>query len=206
MTGIDPRRPAGPAILAVIVGLGVTGCSTKHPSPITEASGRVVQPLADLPYWRVEGRLGVKSSQGGINANLFWEHDGHQDRVRISGPFSQGAVSIILQPDLILINEGNGRVETARDPEEALKNRLGFDVPVMSLRYWMLGIPAPDRAEPATRTGAPGDAGFTQRGWSLKYENFTRLEGQEVPQKISLQGQDARLKLVIDNWAGNKTQ
>jgi outer membrane lipoprotein LolB len=154
-----------------------------------------------LPYWKAEGRLGVKSPQGAWNANLFWEHENSQDRLRVSGPFSQGVVSIILQKDLIYINEGNGKIETTRDPSESIKRRLGFEVPVESLRFWMMGLPAPDEdyLQPVENQDS-ARRGFTQRGWSLAFEQFVPLAGESVPQRILLQGNQVRLKLIIDSW------
>ena len=63
---------------------------------------------SSIRSWSMDGRIGVQSSEGAWQANLYWEHDPAQDRLRISGPLNQGLVSIVVQKDLIYVNEGEG--------------------------------------------------------------------------------------------------
>ena len=188
-------------LLCVVALSAISGCATSPKLSLPSGDGQAAQSrLYDLPYWKAEGRLGVKASEGAWNANLFWEHEKAQDRVRISGPFNQGGVSIILQDDLIYINEGNGVTELAHDPRASLKRRLGFEVPVESLRYWMLGLPAPDDAAILAAAGGSASRGFVQQGWTMSFERFEPFAGGEVPKKISLTGNRVKLKLIIDSW------
>lgn len=186
--------------IALIAHLVLTGCSLPGTSITARPNSAGDQSLYDLHYWRSEGRLGIKTAKGGSNANLFWEHDGNQDRVRISGPFSQGAVSIILQNDLIYINEGNGVTETSPQPEEALRRRLGLNIPVTSLRFWMMGLPSPAGDVIGLHRAADGTRGFTQDGWSVICDSFIPFGQGLVPRKVTVQGKGIKLKLLIDNW------
>ena len=180
----------------------VGACAVRFPVMIGE---KPVQPVTadcrvcEVEVWTLEGRVAVQSGQDGWSANLHWEHDHAQDRVRISGPFSQGAVSIVLQDDLIYINEGNGKTEVSRDPDSALRERVGFPVPLRSLRYWLLGVPA-RRQESAVTTGE----GFVQQGWTLSYSGAYQADGFSLPARTVANNEHARLKLVVDSWAVGK--
>lgn len=174
------------------------GCSLFREPAVTP--GGALSPNS-LKAWRLEGRIGVKTPAEGWTANLFWEHDGRQDRLRISGPFSQGMVSIIVQDDLIHINEGNGVEQTSRDPDTLLRERLGFAVPLRSLRYWVTGVPAPDADYVEEQDAAGAVRRFRQQGWTLAYEKFTRVGTMLLPQKASINGHDVRLKLIADDWS-----
>lgn len=158
------------------------------------------QSLYRLSAWRLEGRIGAKMGGEGWNANLFWEHEGGQERLRLSGPFNQGALSIIVQGDLVYVNEGNGRATTAHDPDEWLRQRLGFAVPLRSLRYWVLGLPAPDVEYTAELDASGGLRGFKQQAWSLVFDGFEAVDQFALPKKISIRGDDAVLKLIADEW------
>lgn len=155
---------------------------------------------SEIKVWKLEGRIAVKTQDDGWTANLVWEHDPLQDRLRISGPFSQGLLSIVVQDDLIHVNEGNGVEQTSREPDALLRERLGFSVPLRSLRYWVTGVPAPD----TEYAQLPGEAGvisrFSQQGWNLAYEKFSRVGGYHLPQKATINGHDVRLKLIADDW------
>lgn len=179
----------------MIILLSLGGCSLFRPA---EGPGEALPP-GILKSWTLEGRIGVKTPKEGWTANLVWEHEAHQDRLRISGPFSQGMVSIVVQDDLIHINEGNGVEQTSREPDALLKERLGFSVPLRSLRYWVTGVPAPD-AEYREEQGAGAARRFSQQGWMLAYEKFAPVKGLLLPQKATINGHDVRLKLIADEW------
>lgn len=183
--------------LAVAV-VGTTGCTWLSKQPLAPNAPAAQQKLYGLASWRLEGRVGVQTRKDAWQANLFWEHEGHQDRLRISGPFSQGAVSIILQDDLIYINEGNGVVESSRNPDAMLKARLGFAVPLSSLRYWVLGVPSPEAQHTVERDSS--GTGFRQSGWLLRFDRFVNVRDLVLPKKMMIQGDEVKLKLFADEW------
>lgn len=185
-------------LLAVIT--GSSGCALLRKEPGLPGVSEAQQKIYGLSSWRLEGRIGVQTPKDAWHANLFWEHDRHQDRLRISGPLSQGMVSIILQDDLIYINEGNGVVESSRDPDVMLQERLGFAVPLANLRYWVMGVPAPATAYLAERDKAGDARGFRQSGWRLWFERFITVRDLVLPQKMMIQGNEVKLKLIADEW------
>lgn len=187
----------GLLLAAVLVLPGCALVRTERPAPALTSSQ---QRLYQLNSWHLDGRIGVQTPQDGWSANLSWDHEGRQDRLRVSGPFSQGMVSIVLQDDLIYINEGDGTVATSRDPDALLKARLGFAVPLASLRYWVLGLPAPGQDEQAAADEHGGAKGFRQQGWVLAFEQFTQVRGLSLPQKMTIRGHEVKLKLIADEW------
>lgn len=178
--------------------LGLTGCATFH----GEGEG---QPSANAPdqltVWSMEGRIGVHAAKDSWQADLNWSHDARQDRLRLSGPLSQGLVSIILQRDLIYINEGDGVEHLARDPEATLKARLGFSVPLKSLRCWILGIPNAEEPWQALVSGPSG--AFTQQGWRIVPSNLMAVGGYSLPGRLLVEGAGVRLKIIMDQWNPN---
>lgn len=183
-------------VICVLLTLWLSGCSWFRPAPEPEGG---VSP-AEIPVWKLEGRIAVKTADDGWTANLIWEHDARQDRLRISGPFSQGLVSIVVQDDLIHINEGKGVEQTSREPDALLRERLGFAVPLRSLRYWVTGVPAPGSESVPGPSGGVEVRGFSQQGWALAYEKFTQVGRYQLPQKATIVGHEVRLKLIADDW------
>jgi outer membrane lipoprotein LolB len=181
----------------------MSACATGPtvPAAVESVSGGACS-ICALEVWTLDGRVAVQTGQEGWNANLHWEHDRLQDRVRIFGPFSQGAVSVVLQGNLIYINEGNGNTELSHDPDSALRERVGFPVPLRSLRYWLLGVPA-QKTESDAAAAVAGD-GFVQQGWTLSYSGAYRADGFTVPARMVANSEHARLKLVVDSWAVGK--
>jgi outer membrane lipoprotein LolB len=183
-------------LLALLTGCAPFQAKTVRPLP----SGDVRQALYELKSWRMEGRIGVQTSEDAWQANLFWEHEPAQDRLRVSGPLSQGMVSIVVQKDLIYINEGNGITHASRDPDAMLQERLGFAVPLASLRYWMLGVPDPEQTSTPLPAGEGFLSGFEQAGWVIRVERSRDIENLMLPQKLLVQGRGVKLKIIGDNW------
>jgi len=184
----------------LLIASSLTGCAPFMGWAVAPRLTEVQRQLYSVNAWKLEGRIAVKAGDEGWNANLFWEHEGGQDRLRIYGPFSQGAVSIIVQSDLVYINEGNGVVTRSSDPDDLLKKKLGFAVPLRSLRYWVLGLPAPDIDYQAKVDAEGGFTGFEQQAWVLGFENFEKVANFIMPQKITILGNVVRLKLVVDEF------
>jgi outer membrane lipoprotein LolB len=185
------------ALVAAVVLAGCAGTRPVSPEARTSAASRA---LYDLKAWSMEGRIGVQTGDDAWQANLFWDHDAAQDRLRISGPLSQGVVSIVVQKDLIYVNEGNGRTQLSRDPDAMLRERLGFAVPLASLRYWILGVPDPGPAYSPMPGGEGAESVFRQLGWEVRLEQSQPVGPRSLPQKLRVRGSGVTLKIVADDW------
>lgn len=185
------------AIMAII--LGLQGCAEmqSRPAAVSGDSAR----LAGLQRWKLEGRIAVQTPDDAWQANLAWEHEGRQDRLQVSGPLNQGAASIVLQDDLILIDEGGGKESISRDPDALLKEKLGFSIPLQNLRYWILGVSAPGDASNEMELYPEGRLKhLRQAEWSLDYERYHDWDRFVLPQKVLIQGRSLKLKLFVDEW------
>ncbi|CAI8729181.1 lipoprotein insertase outer membrane protein LolB [Methylococcus capsulatus] len=191
-------RLAAVSLTVLAAATSLQGCG---PAPVRSGMPGSVR-LAGLERWRLEGRVAVQTADDAWQASLSWDHDGRQDRLRISGPLNQGTVSIVLQDDLILVNEGSGNESISRDPEGLLKEKLGFSIPLPSLRYWVLGVAAPGNAGEEMEFYPDGRLKhFKQAEWSLDYERYRDWDQFTLPQKVSIQGRSLKLKLFADEWS-----
>ena len=157
-------------------------------------------PVESIKSWQMDGRIGVQAQSSAWQANLVWDHEESQDRLRISGPLSQGAISIIVQKDLIYLNEGNGKTELSKDPQSLLRSRLGFSVPLSSLRYWIMGVPDPSLPSRSVTGAVSSEHGFEQSGWVVLAGPDEIVGGWRLPQKLAINGAGVRLKILADNW------
>ena len=155
------------------------------------------QHIYSLTYWEFSGRIALQNHENSWSANIEWVHEPEQDQLFLSGPFGQGAVRIILQPKSILIDYGDGRVESSEHVNEFIFRQLGFFVPALALRYWVLGLTAPDA------THIDIDDGFSQFDWDVHYQHFIPINGELMPRKIKVIKGDEKLKLIIDHWVLN---
>ena len=82
-----------------------------------------------------------------------------------------------------------------------LTNRLGFDPPIDSLRYWVLGVPEPGHPAQESLDSQQRLATLEQDGWQILYTDYMSVSGEWLPAKLTLQRLGVRLRLVVDGWS-----
>lgn len=151
--------------------------------------------LYELTQWAFDGRLAVTGHNDSWSANISWEHVQGEERIKLSGPLGQGALSIRLLGDFVILDRGNGKVESSMQPEEFINQQLGLFVPVHSLRYWVIGLPEPSRKFEETSHG------FKQAGWHSEYKEMQRISNETImPHKMTVMNDQVKLKLIVDHW------
>ena len=68
------------------------------------------------------------------------------------------------------------------------------------LRYWVLGVPAPwaPFEETAGVGGLPER--LVQQGWSVSFERYRPVDGQQLPSRITAEAAGTRVKLAVVRW------
>jgi outer membrane lipoprotein LolB len=186
--------------LLLIVTLAMAGCATLAPpaGPVDWDQRR--QELLGLDHWRMTGRVAVTVDGEGASASIDWRQSGDTADLAVSGPLGVGALRAVLDGSGLLLEDGSGaRVEGA-DAERLLAERLGTDLPIRSLRYWMLGVPAPGQPYAETRSPDGRPASLQQSGWQVQFGRFGPVPGGELPDRLSLVRDGARLKLAVARW------
>lgn len=160
--------------------------------------------LAALVAFDFEGRVAIRQADKGVQATLSWAQQGADARLRLSGPFGAGAVRVSLAEGELSIEDNQGVRLVGTDAEQALALQLGFSPPIATLRWWLLGLPAPESAAQAQRDEAGRLAQLMQDGWQVDYLSYRdeSLAGGRAAMPRSLRATRGALdlRLVIDRW------
>jgi outer membrane lipoprotein LolB len=118
----------------------------------------------------------------------------------LDGPLGAGGVQVTSDGSGVSIVTSRGERLDNDAARAELTNRLGFDPPIDSLRYWVLGVPEP--GHPAQETLDPQQrlAALEQDGWQVLYTDYMSVGGEWLPSKLTLQRQGIRVRLVVDGW------
>lgn len=201
-TAVSGVKRAG-WLLVAAAGL-LTGCvSIVHPGgPPDQAAWQARENrLARIDQWQLHGRIGVSTPQKGGSASLDWQQQGAYMTLLFSGPFGLGAVRLSGSADEIHVKDSKGHSWISYDPQQALVSTLGWPLPVGSLRYWVLGLPAPG-ADNNLDIGSRGLLrGLQQQGWSVHYEAYLHQGGLLLPQRLLLARGATRIKLIVSGWS-----
>jgi len=182
---------------AVVFGLltiALTACSTVPEKPVQEYLLAGAQHLQQQQRWRFEGRLAMVDERDSISASISWRHRPEVDEIELSGPLAQGRVQVVVTPDSVVIDNGEGRRVYPGRADEVMAEQLGVDMPVNALRYWVLGVNQPEQAY-VERTG-----GFFQNGWVVLFREMQRVDAEWLPKKVTAEKNKTKIKLIVDQW------
>jgi outer membrane lipoprotein LolB len=171
------------------------------PSP-TGAAWEVRRPeLQARNHFELKGRVAVAAGNEGFNANLHWTQEGGRSFLTLEGPLGVGGAQVTASgPELSLVTSRGEHMDSDA-AHAALEARLGFDPPLSSLRYWVLGVPDP--ASPFTEAldaQSQRLSGLTQSGWRIDYTAYTAVGAQSLPSRLTLQRDAVRVRLLVDDW------
>jgi outer membrane lipoprotein LolB len=180
----------------------IAGCRTLPVvAPVTVPWEERRPQLQARDHFELKGRVAIAVADQGVNANLQWTQAGASTQVTLEGPLGVGAVRISASGNnLAIVNADGQRLDNDAAHAE-LANRLGFDPPLQSLRFWIQGVPDP--ATPATQTLEPGQQrlqALAQDGWNILYTSYTQVGTEWLPQRLSVQRDAVRVRLLVDGW------
>jgi outer membrane lipoprotein LolB len=193
-----------PAMCAARPGLGLlaaclvlVGCATHRAAPLAplpwEERAAMLQHASE---WQLDGRTAVALNQQGWQASLDWRQHGDTGEVHLAGPLGVGAVALTLTPGGVSVNGA----PPSEAQSEQLDERLGFSLPLAELRYWLLGVPAPEETFDLKRNADDRAAALTQAGWSIDYDRYSEVAGDWLPALLHLTRAGVRVKVAVDHW------
>jgi len=162
--------------------------------------------LSALSGWELGGRIAVKSAQDSWSASLRWQQQAEAFDVSFSSLLGQRIAQLkgdALSASLYLPDE---RVLSAANISELLDEELGWSVPIGGLRYWLVGLPAPESDPNSVLDFNKGldELGrlqwLEQSGWRIEYQRYRPAGILEVPRKMVLTRDELRVRLIIDRW------
>ena len=117
------------------------------------------------------------------------------------GPLGAGGLALVTDGESIELADGAGQPLDGEAARAELERRLGVKLPLAQLRYWMLGLPAPNPAGGGpvqfSTTPVPG---FVQGGWGVSFEELKPQAGWNLPARLTATTSGARVRIVVDDW------
>jgi outer membrane lipoprotein LolB len=174
---------------AVIVGPGADA-----PWPVQRAA------LEKLDRYSLTGRVAVAANGQGFSGNLRYQQQAVRTDVALDGPLGMGGLRVTLDGGQLSISTSKGERLDGPEARAELERRLGFELPLAELRWWLLGIPAPGESALDQDAGSGEIHGFRQDGWQVNIDARLPAMGFALPQKLTAAREGARLKLLVEAW------
>lgn len=194
-------------IIVVFIIIFVTGCAqfrqppSIHPSDPQQAWQERQLALQKIKNWELKGRLAIDAIKEAWTGTLHWVQKGDVFDILWFFPFGQGSVELQGNHELVTLRLPKEELMTATSAEDLLRIRLGWSLPVSGLRYWLLGLPAPELPTISLFLDPWGRLQrLSQGGWQIRYLDYKSINNYELPGKVFLNNPKLRLRLVIDQW------
>ncbi len=192
-------RLAALALMATLSACAARGPVTPA-APATPWADRLAA-LDQLGDWGLQGRLAIKGPRESASGSVLWwqRQDGFD--LRLHGAFGRGALRLTE-------NTGGARLERADEaPIEAsnaavlLADALpDTPLPLASLRYWVLGRPAPGTVDAQQLDAGNRLALLRQDGWEIRYLEYQAVPPWVLPSKLQARQGDIELRLAVKRW------
>lgn len=203
--GGGPGAATQRLLLAALVIVLLAGCATtRAPRSLLPADAQE-NLLRDLLRFEAKGRASVTTGQRReMVPNLEWTQRQAQSRIRMSGPFGAGSVTVEWSPAGIRVSSGREVYEGAA-AEAILAEQLGITPPFEALRYWLLGLEAPGEPALLRNVADNGRTGeLTQQGWNIRYDRWVAVAapggGVELPGRVIIRRDDLTLGVIVERW------
>ena len=175
---------------AVLCALILSACATVAPRVIV------------APPFELTGRIVVRYQDRGFSSSLRWTQAGVRDDIRLIGPLGQTVARLEADAQGATLTATDQRTYHASSIESLTKSAFGWRFPVDGIRYWVFGEAMPG-VSPAVleRDDSRRIARLTQDEWRVVF-NYPTADAPR-PSRIDVTGNDAEIRLVIDNATRN---
>ena len=187
-------------LLLALLTMGVGACAVKPPLPVESNWYARQESLEQLRQWNLSGRVSVRTSTDAVNGSLTWRQDGRQVELGFRGPLGVGGFRLTGDDSQMLFEDSKGQQLVLDDPGNALASHTGWGVPLNSLGYWVRALPDP--ATPVEQSFEPSGrlSQLHQDGWLVSYEKYAMEGAFAMPGRVTVERDDVRIRLVVDNW------
>lgn len=156
--------------------------------------------LAALDSWELSGRVGVVTAKDGGSGSLDWKQQGQELSFDFRGPLGAGAVHMQGDAQALHVQSSRGDDFVTTDPEQDFTSHLHMPMPVLSMRYWLLGVPDPGAPYDKTVDARGEPITLRQRDWRVEYQEYAEVRGLNLPVRFTLTRGEVRIKVAVNEW------
>lgn len=188
-------------LTGLALALALAACQTVPVAPAPAVAWSVRRPaLQNLTRFGLSGRVAVAVGKQGFNAGLRWQQSGAVTSLALTGPLGAGGVQVTADGGNLSVVTSNGKHLGDSEARAELQDKLGFEPPLASLRYWVLGVPDPAAPVSVQLDSQQRLTSLTQGGWQIDYGSYMSVGAEWLPRLMTLRREGVRVRVVVDGW------
>jgi outer membrane lipoprotein LolB len=186
-------------LLLCLALLALSACHTLPPVQNTPWGERRAA-LQAIEKYEVSGQIAASSPTEGFSAALRWQQQGVVSDLLLRAPLGVGGAHLNFDGDILRVTNSQGAQLEGATARAELVRLLGFEPPLTSLRYWLLGTPDPSSDAAETLDSEQRLAQLQQGEWQVSYDEYQLSAGQWLPQHVEMHRGAVKLKLQLSHW------
>jgi len=156
--------------------------------------------LLGRDQWALEGRLALNDSRDGGSGHFSWQKQGEISSMGFHGTFGRGAWRLAADGEGAVLEFADGEIYRAPSVSQLVGQRLGWEIPVEALTWWVRGLAAPGDWAGRELDELGQLMRLSQFGWVIEYGKYTDQEGALLPLKLTARRDTYTVKLAIRDW------
>ena len=187
------------AVLAWCALLALAACQSVAPLQVTPWPERRAT-LQAVDQYSFTGKLAAATASDGFSASLSWQQQGAASDVLLRAPLGVGGAHLNYDGGVLRLTDSHGAQLDGAAAQEQIRRMFGFEPPLASLRYWLLGVPDPATVSSETLDGTQRLLALRQDDWQVDYSEYQQSAGGWLPRRLALRRGEVKLKLQIAHW------
>jgi outer membrane lipoprotein LolB len=183
----------------MLAGCAGTPARTGSAPPVIPWEQRLTA-LQAIGSFELDGKVAASDGKQGFSAGLHWRQRDEAATLDLSAPLGFGAAHIEEGPQGLTVTTAQGATLTSSAASQELAATLGFEPPLGSLRYWVLGASDPSFPAQESIDDQQRLAHLEQDGWHVDCEDYALVGAQWLPRRLIVTRQVLRLKLIVNTW------
>jgi outer membrane lipoprotein LolB len=155
--------------------------------------------LGSRTHWTITAHIGVSNGRDGGSGDLVWTQNDDRYTFTVHAPVSGRTWKLSGDANRAVLEGVDAQPDMDRDPEHLLRERLGWDVPLVDLGAWVRGMRAPGAAQ-VQYDAQNLPALIEQAGWKVEYRDWLGDRDPPLPRKLYASRGAAHVRVAIDSW------
>lgn len=184
----------------------LSSCASVNQAPTTAANEKLTwqtrsAKLSTIEHYVLTGAIAIRKASDAWSANINLQQSSpYHYQVTFIAPMGAGTTRLTGEPGKVTLQDNKGKEFTANTAEQLLRERMGWNLPVSNLYFWIKGLPSPSSSTQQKFDNAHHLLSFDQSGWHISYAAYTSAKGLDLPSKIILTRDSLKIKLIINQW------
>lgn len=186
--------------------LFLAACSS-IPETKTDQSARLAlyesryNELLSLDQWVLDGRLAVNDGQDGGSGHINWQRHGETSHMNFHGALGRGAWRLDADRDGAILELADGEIYRAPSLSQLVEQKIGWEVPVDALSWWVRGFAAPGDWDLREFDEHGRLMSLSQFGWVIEYGSYADAAGIFMPRKLTARRDSYTVKFAVREWS-----